>query len=313
MELVKIKIKRFFCVRRFLGSMIFCCKLLQILACFFLFLVDLAYGREGRGIVSLAPNLTEWVVYLGQEKNLLGVTEQCDFPKVVLSKTKVGSYIAPEVEKILSLNPRLVLAAQGNPLERIDLLKNAGVSIHQFKAQRIADIPVAVAKLGAALDNLAGAQKWVDLFSAEREKNKKQGDVKINQIKNKQNVPAVLIALDWEPFYGVSKNTWLWDIFASVGFENVLQGYPVEYPALGLEQLSLLNPDIIIAFKEKNKTKKYDETLMEMHRKKVLKIWGNSKNRVPQIIYAPEDILVRPGPRLLEALSYVYQLRQSYL
>ena len=60
-------------------------------------------------IVSLAPNLTEILYALGLESRLVGVTDYCDFPPAAQSKPRVGQVISPSLEKIVALNPDLVL------------------------------------------------------------------------------------------------------------------------------------------------------------------------------------------------------------
>src|SRR6185295_16551995 len=78
-----------------------------------------------RRIISMAPNLTEMVYDIGAEEQLVGVTDFCKFPPAAKSKVKVGGWINPNYEKILSLKPNLVLALQfhGKSVENLKKLK----------------------------------------------------------------------------------------------------------------------------------------------------------------------------------------------
>ena len=63
-----------------------------------------------RRIVSLAPSLTETLLFLGLGERVVGVTEQCDFPPEAREREKIGSFIEPDLGKILRLKPDLILA-----------------------------------------------------------------------------------------------------------------------------------------------------------------------------------------------------------
>ena len=64
-------------------------------------------------IISLAPSITESIYCLGLEEELIGVTTYCNYPEQAKEKEIVGSLIKPNVEKIFSLRPDLVLAVNG--------------------------------------------------------------------------------------------------------------------------------------------------------------------------------------------------------
>ncbi len=59
-------------------------------------------------IVCLAPSNTEILFFLGLGSRIVGVSEQCDYPPEAALIEKAGSFIAPDVEKIVSLKPDLV-------------------------------------------------------------------------------------------------------------------------------------------------------------------------------------------------------------
>src|SRR4030042_545892 len=61
-------------------------------------------------IVSLAPSNTEILFALGLGDRVVGVTDYCDYPPEAREKTHIGGYWTPDVETIVSLAPRLVVA-----------------------------------------------------------------------------------------------------------------------------------------------------------------------------------------------------------
>ena len=57
-------------------------------------------------IISLAPSLTEALFALGAGNRVVGVTEYCDYPAEVKTKTKVGGMINPNIERLVALGMR---------------------------------------------------------------------------------------------------------------------------------------------------------------------------------------------------------------
>ena len=95
-------------------------KFIGIAALIFLVLLGIQSTRSvsldepSRGddqrIVSLAPNLTEILFELGLGDQIVGVTNYCTYPPEALEKEKVGGFINPNLEKIVSLKPDLVVS-----------------------------------------------------------------------------------------------------------------------------------------------------------------------------------------------------------
>jgi iron complex transport system substrate-binding protein len=61
-------------------------------------------------IVSLAPTHTEILFALGLADNVVGVSDYCNYPPEAKEKQKIGGFANPDIDKILALNPDLILA-----------------------------------------------------------------------------------------------------------------------------------------------------------------------------------------------------------
>jgi iron complex transport system substrate-binding protein len=64
-------------------------------------------------IVALAPSVTEIVFALERQDRLKGVTLFSDFPEAAQALPKIGSYIHPDIERIVSLAPDICIAVKG--------------------------------------------------------------------------------------------------------------------------------------------------------------------------------------------------------
>src|SRR5437667_9212936 len=81
---------------------------------------------QPRRIVSTAPSITETLFALGLGDRVVGVSRHCHFPPQAATRTKVGTYVKPNVEAILALRPDLVIVQENSDrtsaqLERLKL------------------------------------------------------------------------------------------------------------------------------------------------------------------------------------------------
>ena len=112
-----------------------------------LFLASLAHGRMlvdqvGRKVefaepvtrvVSLAPSLTETSYEVGGGGTLVGATRYATFPEAAAQLPRVGTYVALDIEKIVSLRPQLCLAIKdGNPKASVERLESLGIPVYVF-------------------------------------------------------------------------------------------------------------------------------------------------------------------------------------
>jgi iron complex transport system substrate-binding protein len=90
---------------------------------------ELTIESEPMKIVSMAPNITEMIYKLGLESKLIGRTNYCDYPEAVSSIETVGSLREPDIEKIISLEPDIVIASTHFNDESEKQLTDLGVKV----------------------------------------------------------------------------------------------------------------------------------------------------------------------------------------
>jgi iron complex transport system substrate-binding protein len=101
-----------------------------------------------RRIISMGPVITEMIYLLGAEDSLIADTVYCNVPEAARAKTKIGSIIQADVEKIISLAPDIVLA---NPLaseKQLETLRQMGIQVVRF------DNPATFEKICLMMDEL---------------------------------------------------------------------------------------------------------------------------------------------------------------
>jgi iron complex transport system substrate-binding protein len=240
-------------------------------------------------VVSLAPNLTEIVYALGQGPSLVGDTRQCDYPAAAKSVPKIGDYINPNIEKIISLKPNVVLATEGNPYSTIETLKKFKINSVVIHPQKISEIPAAITAVAQALN----ATEQGNQLS-------KKLELAIEEYsKTKNRHKTFLVVLNAEPIYSVGPNTWVSDLFTQGGFQNIIKDDLISYPVVSREFLTKNKPDIIFVLHNEK------EAVENIYKKEFSSIYKNGDFK---LVFLNHDIFVRAGPRVMEAMDILKAL-----
>ncbi len=80
-------------------------------------------------IVSLVPSYTEILFSLGLDRELIGVTEHCDFPLEAKNIEKIGTFANPDPDKIIDMTPELVCADPALHKKAIKQLRDKNVEV----------------------------------------------------------------------------------------------------------------------------------------------------------------------------------------
>lgn len=103
-------------------------------------------------IVSLAPSNTEIVFALGAGDSLVGVTEFCNYPEEAKPIGKIGGFSTPNIEKILSLSPDLVLGMDFHHKMGIpQRMKKEGIPCILLSSKSLLDAPKNIECAGKVL------------------------------------------------------------------------------------------------------------------------------------------------------------------
>lgn len=90
---------------------------------------EITFEQEPEKIISMAPNMTEFVYKLGLEDRLVGRTTYCDYPEEAEAVEEVGTLREPDIEKIVSLDPDVVLASTHFSEESEKQLTDLGIKV----------------------------------------------------------------------------------------------------------------------------------------------------------------------------------------
>lgn len=100
-------------------------------------------------IVTLSPHLAELVFAAGAGSHLIATVEYSEFPVAAGQVPRVGDAFRIDIERIISLNPDLVIAwDSGNPRQAIDQLRSLGVAVWTVEIRELAEIATVIENIG---------------------------------------------------------------------------------------------------------------------------------------------------------------------
>ncbi len=241
--------------------------------------------HRSNGIVSLAPSITEILFALGAGDRIVGVTIFCDYPSEVKKIEKVGDFINPSIEKIVSLSPGIVFAVLPSQYSVVEKLKKLGINVIAF------DDPSTLEELYAQIDSigkLVGEKRRADSLVEFLKKSFKE--LKTEKTLN------VYVEISDHPLITIGRDSYLNSLFKEAGIINIFEDLQGKYPIVNPEQVIKRNPDVIIV-------------LHPVEKEDILKRPGWEKMKAIQkanlITDVNPSLLLRPGPRLAKGLKEV--------
>jgi ABC-type Fe3+-hydroxamate transport system substrate-binding protein len=195
-------------------------------------------------IISLCPSLTELVFDLGAGDELVGRTKFCVHPEPAVSAIeKVGGTKNPKIERIIALEPDLVLMnEEENRREDAEALAAARVNCLTSMPRDARETATMVRRIGEAIGRSDAGERIASAIEAARER------VRAAALERQRVSFAYLI---WrEPLMTVSGDTFVSAILGEVGAINVFEQASERYPEITAGQLAAAAPDAVLLSSE---------------------------------------------------------------
>lgn len=259
--------------------------------------------RPAQRVVSMAPSNTEILFAIGAGNQVVGRDTLSDFPEEAKKLPDIGStFDALNTEQIVSLKPDLVLAAEINTPEQVKQLEDLGLTVYYLKN------PLTLEEMYGNLDivaQLTGHQKEAATLVDSLKKRVAAVDAKIAPISSRFSVFYELDATDPAKPYTAGKGTFITQLIERAGGHNIaadLDGYP----QLSLEQVVAADPAFIILGDARYGVS--PETIAQRPGWENLSAVKNGK-----VLAFNDDLVSRPGPRLVDALEELAKLLRPEL
>jgi iron complex transport system substrate-binding protein len=246
--------------------------------------------KEIKKIVSLSPSNTEILFALGAGDEIVGVTTYCDYPAQALSKEKIGGFFAPDIEKIVLLNPDAILANSTLQSEAIRQLQRAGLYVMPVKNANLDEILESIAIIAQTI----GREKEGDALRQKLDAGRRDAKIRLARYTGK---PRVFIEVWDKPILTVGRRSYLSGLVAEAGGINVAGGADADYYNWDIEKIYAANPDVYLRLRGNDMGSRADimpDTLRELE-----------AVRGGRVVTVFGDWIVRPGPRSIEALPQI--------
>lgn len=189
-------------------------------------------------VVSVAPNLTELMYELGAGDLLVARSDYCDYPPEVSEVESVGTIFAPDMEKIISLEPDLVLASTHFDGEAAGKLQELSLpALTLFEETSMEGVYGMIETLGQALDREKQAADCVkDMKALIADVEEKVKDLE---------APTVYYAVDFgeNGDFTAGGDTFAGNMIEMAGGDNIAKD--VSGWSITLEQIIEKDPSII--------------------------------------------------------------------
>ena len=260
-------------------------------------------------IVSTLPSITETLFALGLGDRVVAVSQHCRYPPQVMALPRVGTFVKPDIERIITLKADLVVIsdrAVGNFAERLAAVKIPFVAV---PSRTLSDVTLAVRQIGAAAGIESHAQEVADAIE------RRLGDIRRRSAANPR--PKVLLILGRNPqaltgMVAAGKDSYLNELITIAGGTNVLDEQGVApYPHVSLENVLHLKPDVIVDVIDMSAIATVRARRADASRE----LWRGLRT-IPAVrhgrVYADAiDALVVPGPRVVDTAAWLADLIQG--
>ena len=251
-------------------------------------------------IVSLIPAVTEMLFVIGAGPQVIAVSSFDQYPPQVKMLPRVGALLDPDLERILSLRPDLVVVYESQADLRRQL-ERAGVPMYIYKHAGLADVLETMqavgARIGRAPEAAAAVKQIQDHLARIRAK-----------VQSRARPRTLLVfsrdALALRGIYASGGIGFLDDMLEVAGGENVFSDVRRQSVQATTELILARRPEVIVEFRSGE--------LSEGLRAKETAAWSALaavpavKNR--RIAILTDQRTVVPGPRVAEGTEVIARI-----
>jgi iron complex transport system substrate-binding protein len=246
-------------------------------------------------IVSLVPAVTEMLFAIGAGDRVVGVSSYDDYPPEARSRPRVGALVDPDVERIFSLRPDLVIV-YGTQTEFVDRLNRVGVSAFSYEHAGLADIMTTIRRLGERIGRADAARQLADRLDADL--------AGIRRLVSGRPRPKTALIFGREPgtlrsIHASAGVGFMHDMLEAAGGADLFDDIKRQSVQVSTEMLLARSPDVIL---EVNAAADWTAERIARERDVWRALAALPAVGANRIYILADERLVIPGPRVVEAV-----------
>jgi iron complex transport system substrate-binding protein len=248
-------------------------------------------------IISLVPAVTEMLFAIGAGDRVVAVSSYDTYPPEVKRLPNVGALIDPNVERILSLKPDLVVVygSQGDLKQQ---LARASIGVFDYRHAGLPDVMTTIRSLGARTGDAARANALADRID--------RGLLDIRARVQGRPRPRTLVVFGRERLalrglYASGAIGFMNDMLAVAGGTNVFADVKLQAVQASTEQILAKRPEVILEVRAANSAFPMADRDSELGVWRVLASVPAVRDK--RVLFLFDDRIVIPGPRVVEGTA----------
>jgi len=248
-------------------------------------------------IISLIPAVSEMLFAIGAGPQVVAVSSFDDYPPEVLKLPRVGALLDPDLERILSLRPDLVIVYDS----QVDLrrqLERATIPMFVYKHAGLGDVTATIRQLGTRVGRDEDAGVVIRRIDG------KLADIR-TRVAGRPRPRTLLVfgrdALTLRGIYASGGLGFLHDMLSAAGADNVFADVKQQSVQATSELILARRPEVILELRSGDMT-------AEQQRREVA-VWQVLPSvpavRTGRIAIITDPRTVVPGPRVAEGTELI--------
>lgn len=245
-------------------------------------------------IVSLAPSITETLFAVGAGKQIVGDTNYCDYPEEAKSIEKVGDTISPNIERLASLRPDLVLITTSSQLEQFARrLESLNIPLYVSDPKSITGVIDSVVRIG----KITGHEAEGKAVAARMRSRVEDVSRRVRDLPKKR----VFFIIGMEPLFTIGRDAFLTDMIERAGGISITRDIAQAWPQYSREAAIASKPEVIIASGNTPAFERVTDTWVELFA-------ATPAGQHGEIYRVNGDLVQRPAPRIVDGLELLAKI-----
>lgn len=254
-----------------------------------------AFAELPKRVISLAPNVTEFLFAAGMTEQIVGVSAYSDYPNEAQLLPIVADVNGINLEKLISLKPDLVITWQGfTSKTALTQLNSLNIPVKVLSAQSLTDLGEIFKLLQPISQSPETAQDAYERFITEL--NRLTQKTESAKTTTKRPTVKVFVLFSSDPLITTNQTSLQGQVITLCGGKNIFADSPVAWPQANLEGIIAAQPDLLLLPSDVTQplayeSKQLSQLLELLPKMTVIKIDANQFNREsPRLINAATEL-----------------------
>ena len=249
-------------------------------------------------IISLSPSNTEILFSLGLGDRIVGVDQYSDYPSEAKTKAIIGGFSTTNVEKVVALNPDLIVAGSIHQPKVIPVLESLGFTVVGLDPKTIEEVLGAITLVGKITGEQATANQVVAGLSS---RIKAVTDKTSNLSESRK--PRVFYLVWTTPLMSSGNGSFQADLIQKAGGINIAQAIN-GFATISIEAVIAANPEVMITDDQSMSGGGANAQFINTDPR----LANTAARKNNQVFTVTSGFISHSGPRLVDALEQFAKL-----